>query len=129
MGSYYRIVAMHSGRCLDVHSTSRDNGAPVIQSDCHGGANQQWRLETVVSYHKSIASHSGKCLDVHSASGSSGARIIQWDCHGGANQLWSITPPQEEQVPVAIAVVRVHAIGTYTPTASKVRRTKAWFGP
>lgn len=86
--NYFRIIAKHSGKCLDVSGGSRSNGADVIQWDCHGGDNQLWRLVPVGNYYKIIAKHSGKCLDVSGASRSNGADVIQSDCHGGDNQLW-----------------------------------------
>jgi hypothetical protein len=88
-GSYSRLVAKHSGRCMDVYGASRDNGAAIIQWDCHNGDNQAWSLVPVGNdYYKLIAKHSGKCLDVYGASRDNGARLIQWDCHGGDNQLF-----------------------------------------
>jgi len=86
------FVAVHSGKCMDVSGGSRENGAAIIQWDCHGGDNQQWNLVPVGSYYKLIARHSGKCLDVSGGSYDSGANIIQWDCHGGDNQLWRLEP-------------------------------------
>lgn len=90
--SHFKIVAEHSSKCLDVSRASRDNGARVIQWDCHGGTNQQWRFVPVGNYFKIVARHSSKCLDVHSGSRDNGARVIQWDCHGGDNQLWRLVP-------------------------------------
>jgi N-acetylmuramoyl-L-alanine amidase len=88
-GSYNRLVAKHSGRCMDVYGASRDNGAAIIQWDCHNGDNQAWSLVPAGNdYYKLIAKHSGKCLDVYGASRDNGARLIQWDCHGGDNQLF-----------------------------------------
>jgi hypothetical protein len=40
---YYRLVAKHSGKCLDVTGISAANGAAIIQWDWWGGNNQQWR--------------------------------------------------------------------------------------
>lgn len=40
---YYVIIAKHSGKCLDVGSKSTDKGAKIIQWDCWGGKNQQWK--------------------------------------------------------------------------------------
>ncbi|MCE0446975.1 RICIN domain-containing protein [Streptomyces tricolor] len=73
----YKIVARHSGKCLDV-SASKADGAQVFQWDCHGGANQLWEFvdigdpkscppsggcpENVVGY-LIVSKHSGKCLD------------------------------------------------------------------
>lgn len=88
-GSYNRLVAKHSGRCMDVYGGSRDNGAAIIQWDCHNGDNQAWSLVPVGGdYYKLVAAHSGKCLDVYGASRDNGARLIQSDCHGGDNQLF-----------------------------------------
>ena len=41
------LVASHSSSCLDVNGGSLDDGASIIQWQCHGGDNQQWRLEVV----------------------------------------------------------------------------------
>jgi Ricin-type beta-trefoil lectin domain-like len=41
-GGRVEIVARHSGKCLDVFEWSFAAGAPVVQWDCHGGANQLW---------------------------------------------------------------------------------------
>lgn len=88
-GSYNRLVAKHSGRCMDVYGASRDNGAAIIQWDCHSGDNQAWSLVPAGNdYYKLVAKHSGKCLDVYGASRDNGARLIQWNCHGGDNQLF-----------------------------------------
>ncbi|MCH7231094.1 RICIN domain-containing protein [Glycomyces sp. L485] len=85
------IVARHSDKCLDVVSASTDNGADAIQWDCHGGDNQQWRLENAGDgYFQIVASHSGKCLDVVDASTDNNARIEQWGCSDGLHQQWEL---------------------------------------
>ena len=38
------ILAVHSGKCLDVAMASGDNGGNVHQYDCHGGSNQKWEF-------------------------------------------------------------------------------------
>ena len=38
------LVSRASGKCLDVSGGSLDDGASIIQWQCHGGANQNWRL-------------------------------------------------------------------------------------
>jgi LysM repeat protein len=86
--TYNRLVAKHSNRCMDVAGGSRDNGAWIIQWDCHGGDNQAWNLVQVGDYYKLVAKHSGKCADVYGVSRDNGARLVQWDCNGGDNQLF-----------------------------------------
>jgi hypothetical protein len=85
------LVSRNSGKCLDVFGASTDAVAPVIQWVCHGGQNQQWRLEPAGggAFHL-IARHSGKALDVEYASTDDGARVIQYTPHGGANQQWLV---------------------------------------
>jgi Tol biopolymer transport system component len=83
------LVPRHSQKCLDVNGGSPDDGASIIQWQCHGGANQQWRLEVAGDgYSRIVSRHSGKCLDVNGGSLDDSASIIQWSCHGGANQNW-----------------------------------------
>ncbi|MFL6446706.1 MAG: RICIN domain-containing protein [Bryobacteraceae bacterium] len=41
---YYTIVALHSGKCVDVSDISKSDGAPVHQWTCWGGDNQKWQL-------------------------------------------------------------------------------------
>lgn len=90
-GSYFEIVARHSGKCLDVSGVSSANGANVIQWDCHGGTNQQWQRVTVGGgYERLVARHSGKVLDVSGISTANFAAIHQWDYAGGANQQWLV---------------------------------------
>ena len=41
----YRVVAIHSGKCLDVAGMSRSHTADVIQGTCwNPGYNQRWTL-------------------------------------------------------------------------------------
>ncbi|GAB3238815.1 RICIN domain-containing protein [Glycomyces halotolerans] len=90
-GETTAITARHSGKCMDVVNGSSEDGAEIIQYDCHGGANQQWQLQpTGGGYYQIVAWNSGKCIDVDGNSTSNGARIIQWPCNGGTNQQWEL---------------------------------------
>ena len=91
-GGYSRLVAQHSGKCLDVSGVSTEDRAEIIQWQCHAGANQDWRLEPVGEGYQVVARHSGKCLDVRGESTNDGGQIIQWSCTGGANQTWLLRP-------------------------------------
>ncbi|MFF5284563.1 RICIN domain-containing protein [Streptomyces sp. 62] len=97
----YFISPQHvSGMCLEVADWRTDNGAPVRQWPCTGGANQKWvrwydSADPYVYYYKNL--NSGKCLEIAGWGTYNGAPAQQWDCHFGANQGWSgttyITPP------------------------------------
>lgn len=89
----YRIIAVHSGKALDVTAASPSDGARVQQWAYGGGANQKWRFEsTGDGYYMIRAVHSNKCLDVEAASPNDGALVQQWTCAAANNQRWSITP-------------------------------------
>lgn len=86
-----QFVNQHSNMCLDVSRASTSRGANIIQWQCHGGDNQNWRLVDVGGgYYNIVAQHSGMCLDVARASLSAGTGVIQWQCHRGGNQKWRL---------------------------------------
>jgi len=96
---YFELVSRNSGKCLDVYGASTDAAAPVIQWTCHGGQNQQWRLEPVGgNAFQIIARHSGQALDVFGASLDDVTPIIQYPVHGGDNQVWTIEPTSDGYV-------------------------------
>ncbi len=87
------LVAMHSGRALDIAGASTANGAELVQWDWHDGLNQRLRFDPLDDGCYRIAvQHSGKVLDVAQGSTANGARIVQWEWHGGANQRFRLEP-------------------------------------
>jgi uncharacterized repeat protein (TIGR03803 family) len=98
--TYYELVSRNSGKCLDVYGASTD-AAAVIQWFCHGGANQQWRLEPAGggALHL-IARHSGQALDVYGALLDDVTPVIQWPLHGGDNQVWTLEPASDGYVSI-----------------------------
>ena len=98
---YFELVSRNSGKCLDVYGASTDAVAPVIQWICHGGANQQWRLEPAGGgAFRIIARHSGQALDVYGALLDDVTPIIQWPAHGGDNQAWTLQPASDGYVSI-----------------------------
>jgi len=102
------LAAVHSSKCLDVAAFSQDDGGAVYQWTCHGGTNQQWRLNPVgPNTYLLVAVHSGKCLDVAAFSQNDGGAVYQWTCHGGTNQQWRLSaPPVSGQ---AVTLTAVHS--------------------
>lgn len=47
MGSAFQLIEAGNGRCLDVDHNSSNDGTPIVQWMCHGGANQQWTMPVV----------------------------------------------------------------------------------
>jgi hypothetical protein len=90
---FYEIVSRNSDKCLDVAYASAEARASVIQWICHGGPNQQWRLEPVSDGAvRIIAHHSGQVLDVYGGLMDDVTPIIQFPWHGGDNQRWTVEP-------------------------------------
>jgi hypothetical protein len=104
----FSLVALHSGKCLDIPSGSLDAGIPVQQYTCHGGTNQQWRFEPTGSGTYLVkAVHSAKCLDMEGAWFDNGGKAQQWDCHGWYNQQWILNAaPQPGQT---LTLVNAHS--------------------
>lgn len=67
-------------------------GQQVIQYDCHGGKNQQWRVQYLTESSTGptfflINVWSGKCLDASDYG--NGEDVIQWECNfRQQHQLW-----------------------------------------
>ena len=100
---YVEIVSRNSGKCLDVYGASTAAAASVIQWTCHGGTNQQWRLEPAGGgAFRILARHSGQALDVYGALLDDVAPIIQWPAHGGDNQAWTLEPASDGYVRLVV---------------------------
>ena len=90
-GQYYKIIAKHSGKCLDVSGISKDSGANVHQWSYVGGNNQQWKFESTGNgYYKIIAKHSDKVLNVQNSNVTNSANITQKTDNGRDNQQWKL---------------------------------------
>ena len=90
-GSYYRIIAKCSNKCLEVADWNKNGGGNIQQWEWHGGDNQQWEVIPMVGGHFKIVSKlSGRCLDVEGGKRDAGANVQQWDCHGRDNQQWKL---------------------------------------
>ena len=87
--TYYRVIARHSGKVMDVIGASTANNAEVKQWTYNGGNNQKWQFQDAGGgYVRLVNANSGRCLDVANASTADGANIIQYTCGTGTNQQW-----------------------------------------
>ncbi len=97
----YQIIAVHSGKCLDVAGASMNDGANVIQYTWHGSDNQRWKvIPAGGDYYQIQSVQSNKSLDVAGASVQDGANVIQFSWHNGDNQMWRL---EEVSQPPAVA--------------------------
>jgi hypothetical protein len=85
------VRSVTSGKCLDLPGGQTNDGTPVIQFNCHGGKNQQWRIEPAGNEtHRIISQASGKCIGVNPKAKGKGEQIIQPRCTNAPEQLWNI---------------------------------------
>jgi len=81
-----QLVAVQSGRCLDVPNVSTANGTQVEIWDCNGGANQQWTQPSSTV----LQVYGNKCLEVSGQATAAGSKVAIFDCNGGTNQQWRV---------------------------------------
>ncbi|WP_203753341.1 ricin-type beta-trefoil lectin domain protein [Catellatospora bangladeshensis] len=80
------VVGQPSGRCIDVPSSSTNNGTQLQIWDCHGGTNQRWTYTSS----RQLTVYGNKCLDANGNGTANGTAVIIWDCNGQANQQWNL---------------------------------------
>lgn len=90
-GAYYKVVAQHSGKNLDVDAGSGLDGANVQQWSNNDLPPQIWQflLQSDGSY-KIKNMQSGKLLEVNANSSADGANVQQWGDNGCSCQRWFV---------------------------------------
>ncbi len=87
-GRDYKIINVHSGKCLEVADSATHNGARLQQWQCVDHApGQLWRLPYIDHPPNPrrtwiFSPHSGKCLEIPDGRTSNGVRAQQWECDG-----------------------------------------------
>ncbi|MGQ4386744.1 RICIN domain-containing protein [Streptomyces sp. SAS_270] len=93
------IMALHSGKVMDVRGGSVNDGTPIIQFSPGVGDNQLFLVEELEGgYVRLVAAHCGKVLDVTGGSQANGAELILWPWGGGDNQRFKIVPVSDDHV-------------------------------
>ena len=79
VGNYWKIVPLHSKKCIEVRNSSKSNYAHVSQWKYDGLACQQWKVisnsDGTVSFQNR---NSGKFLDVYGNGKANGTKIVQY---------------------------------------------------
>jgi hypothetical protein len=92
-GQFYRIVARHSGKVVEVHHNKVDRGIPIQQGDWVGGEYQQFQFHKNGQFYNIVSRSSGRSLDVPGESWADGLGIVQWDRHDySINQQFTTVP-------------------------------------
>lgn len=84
----YSIIAVHSGKALDVYDWGTSDGTNIVQWDSWGGEAQQFNISNVGGEWHRITPviATSKALDVDGISTSNGANIHIWNYWGGEGQ-------------------------------------------
>lgn len=87
----YQVVAVHSGKCLQVAGGSKKNGAKIQQWSCDAVEQQQFDLKHLgEGFYKLANVLSGKAVEVADSSVTDGADVQQWAYSGGEHQRFKI---------------------------------------
>jgi hypothetical protein len=83
------VQSLASGKCLDLPGGQAGDGTPVIQYDCHGGPNQQWKIEAAGDAgYRIVSPMSGKCIGTDPAGAAGGRHIVESRCDASSKELW-----------------------------------------
>jgi hypothetical protein len=85
-GGSRRNIRNYGGKCLDVHGGADQHNRQVIWWNCHNGANQGWRINTIggkPSYRQPLKDN----IAFYIRSAMSGGRNLFWHEHIGGNQF------------------------------------------
>jgi hypothetical protein len=100
LGWPWRVVNIHSGKCLTVLNVSTADNAQAVQYDCENDwpYNEEWTF-TFAGYdidglptYKIENGHSHKCLTIYGASTANTANAVQYTCDNSApyNERWLV---------------------------------------
>jgi hypothetical protein len=91
----YEVVNASTGKCLSLYYGRTNQGAPLVQYDCHGWSDQQWRIIPLsrggVSFELQSAA-SGYYVDVPGGTPVWGTQLDVWSLNLSLNQAWVLTP-------------------------------------
>lgn len=87
----YTVVAVHSGKCVDVAWAGLQDGANIQQTGCNGNTAQVFDvIDTGEGWYKLTNINSGKVMDVAGNSTVEGANVQQWSDNGTGAQRFAI---------------------------------------
>lgn len=91
---FYELQNAGSGRCLSVYYNSLQQGAGLVQYDCHGWQDQEWQVVPDLVGGLSIALRSrsnGYVADVPGGTPLNGTQLDVWTLNNGFNQVLTLT--------------------------------------
>ena len=108
---YYKITAVHSGKCLDVYNNENKSGANVQQYRWDNNSNQNWIVrEADDGYFYIISKGNGLYLDVYGGEAHNDANIDTYSGHGGSSEKWNLIPWIEGQNEIEDGIYTIQSV-------------------
>jgi len=89
--TFYNVVNVNSGKCVDARAAATANGTAVQQFTCNGTGAQEWEFQPTSNGNFRVNAFNDvtKVWDVTNVSTADSAPIQLWAYGGGANQQWA----------------------------------------
>ncbi len=89
-GTWYNVVNVNSGKCVDARAAGTANGTVVQQYTCNGTTAQSWELMATSGGYYQVGNDNApsEVWDVTNVSTADSAPIQLWTYGGGNNQQW-----------------------------------------
>ena len=103
---YYKIVASHSKKVLDVNNGGQTNGTNVKQYQDYGSDAQQWKLKKDGEYYTLVSKCNNLNLDIAGGAANNGTNVQMYAGNGSVAQKFKfekvdattpVEPPKEPQ--------------------------------
>jgi len=89
--NFGQLIAIHSGKCLDVPNGGTDDNLGINQHSCDNSYEQSFSLNPIGgNYYNIVARHSGKCIDVPGGSFDDDVQVQQFRCDGSNEQKFAV---------------------------------------
>lgn len=119
----YQLMAVHSGKAMDVDRFSMEDGVILQQYTWNGGDNQRWQFTYLNNgYYKITAVHSGKAITTTHILPSDGGQIIQKEWANLWSQRWIVNDLGNNQYYIvnALSGRSISVVGGHTWDGAKL---------
>lgn len=89
-GTWYNVVNVNSGKCVDAAAAATANGTAVQQYSCNSTTAQEWELQATSGgyYQVDNNNNASEAWDVTNVSTADSAPVQLWQYSSGLNQQW-----------------------------------------
>ena len=110
---YYKIIATHSGKALDIANGSNREGTNIWQYEYNGSAAQLWRFINAGNGYYYIKSKLGLYLDAYNGTASNGNNVWGYSLNKSNAQKWKLVKKAKGAVYNGLYTVATKVNGNY----------------